>query len=279
MVSYGRRWIAAGAVAWVSLVSTPAWAEDAEIYRWGVVPQFTSYVTHANWTPVLDELARRTGLKFSLVTYDGFKPFMQDLKQGSNEFAYINPYHMLIGHEKQGYIPLLRDSKRKLSGVLVVRADSNLRSLADLNHSKIAFPAPSAFGASLYLRALLTKEKVAFEPVYVGTHSNAYRAALRGSSAAGGGVLRTLEREPDAIRNRLRILYKTPGVPAHPVVAHPRVPEAVREKVALALQALSREEQGQALLVRIQLPQPVRASYARDYQSLSQLHLENLLKH
>jgi phosphonate transport system substrate-binding protein len=175
----------------------------------------------------------------------------------------------------QGYIPLVRDDANLLTGILVVQRNSPIKSLQELNGKTLAFPSPNSFGASLYMRALLAEqEKIKIIPRYVKTHSNAYRHVILGEVAAGGGVNNTFKREPIEVQAELRVLYETPGVPSHPLVAHPRIPAATRELITQTLLDMSKEPAGQKILDEMQLPKPVKADYNRDYKAVEKLKLE-----
>jgi len=127
----------------------------------------------------------------------------------------------------------------------------------------------------LYMRALLAEqEKISITPNYLKTHSNVYRHVIMGEAAAGGGVNNTLKREPPEVQAQLRVLFETPGVASHPLVAHPRMPEGLRQAVTNTLLEMQNDPAGQKLLAAIQLPKPVKADYARDYQPLEKLKLE-----
>jgi phosphonate transport system substrate-binding protein len=144
-----------------------------------------------------------------------------------------------------------------------------------LNGTTLAFPAPNAFGASLYLRALLIeKEKITFKPVYVGTHQNVYRHVLYGDVQAGGGLESTLEREPAAVQRKLKVLYRTPDSAAHPLAANPRVPKQVSDKIVQALRHMALNPDDQKLLRRVGLDDAIPADYARDYGPLEKLKLD-----
>jgi phosphonate transport system substrate-binding protein len=126
----------------------------------------------------------------------------------------------------------------------------------------------------LYMRALLAQQGIDIAPKYVGTHSNAYRQVLSGETAAAGGIRATLNREPQELRERLRVLYETPTVPAHPVAAHPRVPKQVSSAFVAAWLRFPATPQGQALLDAVLMPNPVRADFGQDYAPLQRLRLE-----
>jgi phosphonate transport system substrate-binding protein len=264
-----------GMAALCLLAGVPAWAEPGAVsYSIAVVPQFRAEEIHRDWTPVLERLRAATGASFSLRIAADIPAFEESVLAGAPDFAYMNPYHQVMARKAQGYIPLVRDSK-PLTGILVVRKDDPIKSVRELDGKEVAFPAPNAFGASLWIRALLAeREKIRILPAYVKTHSNAFRYAATGKAAAAGGIGVTLVDEPEELRSTLRVLLETPGVAPHPLSAHPRVPEAVRRLVAETLLGMAQDAAGQAMLKDIQMPAPVRADYARDYQPLEKFGLE-----
>ncbi len=248
-----------------------------QTYTFSVVPQFTPVDIGIRWTPLLKRLETDTGLNFQLRMHEKTPPFELEFLRGDPDFVYLNPYHMIMAGKAQGYVPLVRGTEH-LSGILVVDKGGQVKSLADLNGAKLAFPSPNAFGASLYMRAQLAeKEKISFTPVYVGTHQNVYRHVLLGEEAAGGGIMATLDREPASVRARLHVLFKTQETASHPVAAHPRVPREVREKVARALIALNQDPTGRKLLDDVELSGAVSADFARDYLPLEKLKLDRYL--
>lgn len=239
-----------------------------------VVPQFPAAALHRDWTPLLEQLGRRLGVEFRLQLQTTIPRFETDVFSGIADLAYLNPYHQVIAQREQGYLPLVR-SRVPLTGVLVVRRDDPIGALRALDGKTLAFPAPNAFGASLWMRALLTeREKVQFTPVYVQTHGNVYRQVLAGQVAAGGGVNHTLAQERDEVRQGLRVLFETPGVAPHPLSAHPRVEPALRKAIADALVEMAARPDGEALLRAVEIEGLVRADHGRDYAPLEAFRLE-----
>ncbi len=262
----------------VLLQAAPAGGGEAGSYTLAVVPRFTSIETHRDWAPFAERLARETALPIRLKIYKSYASFDADLLGGVPDLVFMSPYHAVRSRRAQGYIPLVRDSAKPLTGILVVRRDSPARSVRDLDGKDMAFPSPNAFGASLYMRALLTEEeKIRFNPRYVGSHSNVYRHVILGRADAGGGVSNTLEKEPPEVRGKLRVLYEAPGAAPHPLAAHPRVPEEARRLITDAVLRLGADENARGLLDAVRLSRPVRADYARDYQRLERLGLEKYI--
>lgn len=266
--------------AWARLVVfgcvaalAPLWAA-AQSYTVAVVPQFPALEVHRAWTPLLARLSAGTGFDLKLSTAASIPEFERQFQSGQPDVVFLNPYHMVMASHSHQYVPLVRESKELLSGILVVRVDSPLRNLRDLAQQSIAYPAPNAFGASLYMRSLLAEQKVSTQATFVKTHGNAYRHAITGLAAAAGGIRSTLEREPPEVRAQLRVLFETPAVAPHPLAVHPRVPAAHRQALRDAWLELAQTEEGRALLKAVQMPHPVAADYQRDYAPLERLHLE-----
>ena len=82
-------------------------AENNKTYRVGVVPQFDVRKIRKIWQPILNELQAETGYQFVLNGSPTIPKFEKEFNQGQFDFAYMNPYHMLIANKSQGYIPHL----------------------------------------------------------------------------------------------------------------------------------------------------------------------------
>lgn len=281
---YGSlRQFALCALAWLLVQPTVALADclghqaAPKTHRVDVVPQLPPATLFSRWAPLLDELGKATGMCFELRIATSIPAFEQELLAGRPDFAFVNPYHLVMARRVQSYVPLVRDGKSPLSGVLVVPKDGGISELHQLDKKKVAFPAPNAFAASLLIRAELADKGIRITPVYIKTHANVFRAVALGDVPAGGAVNNTLEREPEDLRARLRVLYETASFAPHPFVSHTRVPQAQRDKLVRAFMQLATTGAGQKLLDGVQMPKPVIADYAHDYARLEKLQLEKFV--
>ena len=255
--------------------SSAIYAEQAEkIYIVGVVPQFEVRKLYGIWRPILDLLEEKSGYKFKLRGSSSIPKFEQEFISGKFDFAYMNPYHMVMANEQAGYIPLVRDHGRKLYGVLVVHKDSGITDPAQLNGKTLAFPSPSALGASLQIRQELhEKFNIEFKAKYTKTHDAVYLNVLLGETAAGGGVQKTLNSQKKKYREMLRVIHKTTEVEPHPFSVLPNVPEDVRERVRDALLDMGQSEKGRKLLAKIPISKIGPASMD-DYLILKTMGLD-----
>ncbi|MDD9194437.1 phosphate/phosphite/phosphonate ABC transporter substrate-binding protein [Aliivibrio sp. S3MY1] len=242
----------------------------------GVVPQFESHKIREIWQPVIDELSYRTGLELKLQQAIDIPSFEKELANEVYDIVYLNPYHLLMANDENGYLPIIKDSTRLLSGILVVSKESGITSIEQLNNQEIAFPAPNALGASLMTRAELTRKNIEFTPVYVHSHSSAYLNTVLGVSRAGGGVVHSLKQQKQSIQDKLTILYQTSKVAPHPIALHPRVIEQ-RQVFYDAFKGMFSSESGKNKLSKIPM-RGVEAAELSDYDNLKMLNLEQFIE-
>lgn len=243
-------------------------------YQFGVVPQFNAERILAIWQPILLALEKETGLRFRLSGSDSIPAFEKEFSAGRFDFVYMNPYHFVRARRSQGYQPLLRDVGEQIYGIVVVRKDSLLQSVKDLDGKTVAFPAPNALAASMMPRAEFRNvHHIEVRPVYVNSHSSVYLNVMLGRMDAGGGVQKTLDEQPPEVREALRIIHRTQKVVPHPVAAHPRVPAEIRDRVREGFLAMGRTAPGRKLLAEVPIKTIGPAAMA-EYQPLEALGLE-----
>jgi len=235
------------------LLLMPALSASAEkIYTLGVVPQFQAKKTHRIWQPIVDELHKRTDIQLEVLSKPSTPKFEAALLAGEFDFVYMNPYHMLLAHQKQGYEPLARDIGKSLQGILVVAADSDISNVQQLDMQRIAFPSPNALGATLLIRQELSDDfNINVIPHYVKTHDSVYLNVALKQTGAGGGVQKTLDKQSEKVRDKLKVLYRTSKVASHPIAVHPRVTKTVSSKLQDALFSLGDNDSGRKLLASI----------------------------
>lgn len=260
---------------WLLCLSGPVSAElTQETFSVGVVPQFETRRLHQVWRPILNHIEQQTGYHLELVGSPTIPAFEAEFLAGKFDFAYMNPYHVMLASDARGYRPLVRDVGKTLYGVLVVLKDGPIRSVEDLQGKTLAFPAPNALGASLQMRQeLADRFNIDFSALYVKTHDSVYLNVLLGEADAGGGVQKTLASQRPRIRDNLNVIHTTTPVAPHPFAVHPRVPVERAERVRQALLQLGKSEVGRTLLAKVPIKEVGEASMA-DYEPLRELGLD-----
>jgi len=274
MNSYQKKFLSLLAVIlfWCSF-TTLVQAQE-KIYTVGVVPQFETRRLHNTWNPILEHLSKLTGYQFKLVGAPSINDFEIAFMKGEYDFAYMNPYHFILANQLQGYMPLVRDIGKKLHGVLVVKKDSGINNISELDGKIIAFPSPNALGASLLMRQELHDDfAIKIKPSYVNSHDSVYLNVLLGEAVAGGGVQKTFNKQPHQYQQALKIIHKTRSVAAHPVVVNSDISNQVRDEVLKAFLAMGKTKTGTALLANIPIKKIGKANI-EDYLSLKLIKLD-----
>ena len=241
----------------------------------GVVPQQSASQLVRSWTPVLAYLSGSSGLDIRFRTAPDIPEFERRLAAGEYDFAYMNPYHYTVFSRTPGYRALAKAADKSIKGILVVRAESPIQSLAELDGAELAFPAPAAFAASMLIRAHLQREGIDFTPTYVSSHDSVYLTVARGLYPAGGGVMRTLNNLDASTRSQLRVLFTTEGYTPHSFAAHPRVPAELVQRLSAAMQSMSEEPEGRELLAGLGLV-GLEAAQDADWDDVRALDLDLL---
>ena len=280
MALVGARQLAIGVTAYFISLSVHAAclgvASSLAPLKVYIVPQQTATQTFTNWAPLLEQVGQQTNQCFELFVPTSIPQFESDLNDGLPDFAFMNPYHAVMEWRAGEYVPLVASSE-PIYGELSVSRDSKIQKIQDLKGSKIAFPAPNAFAASLLIRATLSQEGVQYDPIYLKTHSNVYRAVIRGDVAAGGGIHSTLLAEPAELKAELRVLMETKRYTAHPFSANARIPLALQYQIQNAFLEIGQTDEGRKLLIDVQLGEPKAVTFAINYQPLEALQLEKFV--
>nr|WP_223296282.1 PhnD/SsuA/transferrin family substrate-binding protein [Shewanella halifaxensis] len=257
--------------------STVSNAADVEpkVLTFGVVPQQAASILAKGWAPVLAELSQNANLNLQFATAPDIPTFEMRLANGEYDIAYMNPYHFTVFHGSPGYIAVAKEQDKFLKGLIVVRKDSPITELAELNGKSLAFPAPAAFAASVIPRANLKQQGVVHSTKYVGSHDSVYLAVAQGLVDAGGGVGRTFKNMDSDVTEQLKVLWRTPGYTPHAIAAHPRVSVEQREELLTQLQALSTTTKGRALLSGLGF-KAMEAAQSSDWDDVRALSLSEL---
>lgn len=257
-----------------------AYAQEKEplVLSFGVVPQQSASVLAKKWIPILALVEKDTGLKISFKTAPNIETFEKRTVAGEYDIAYMNPYHYTVFSQKPGYKAFAKQKNKSITGIIVVKKDSAIMSLKELEGQRIAFPSPAAFAASILTRAEFAKNGVNIEPVYVSSHDSVYQNIQRGFFSAGGGIQRTLNTVGKETSDELRILTKTAKYTPHAFAAHPRLSDETLNKVKLSFINLASSEVGKEALEKIAFKQGIEAAHDSSWDDVRALNID-LLKH
>lgn len=108
----------------------------------GVFPRRNLTITIKMFSPMARYLSKKLGHQVKLVTSRNFPDFWQEVKDRRYDIVHYNQYHYIKSHKEFGYQVILKNEefgKSTISGAIIVRRDSDIRSLQDLKGKTIIF--------------------------------------------------------------------------------------------------------------------------------------------
>lgn len=229
-------------------------------YVFGVDPTHGARQAARDWTPVLEFIERKTGVRLRFATARNLPAFSDRVEQEVFDFAVINPGDYVRFEDADGYRAIVRARDVRLKGVVVVRKDSPIERLEQLRAQSVAVPA-GAFAADRVPVATLGKLGVNFARYNFAGSGSVYQAVVDGYAAAGGGSPRTLNALAPELREQLRVIWTSAAYTGNAVVAHARVPQSVITVIQNALIDLSDDPEHRSLLEPFA---PAGLDYGRD---------------
>lgn len=251
-------------------------ATAQKTYTFAVVPGAPPVTMSKVWTPVIEQLKKDTGIELRLKLFDRMAEFERHIWTGESDFIFASPIQTVMAHQSQKYIPLVRDGKL-VDISLFVRQDSPIQSIDDLMGKKISFVGNKNV-CSVYIQHELMNygKKLDFDKEYAGSSRNVILNVLFGKVDAGAVFSPEFARESEENRQQLRAVVTTTKFAPHPISAHPRVPQAVREAVRKALLKLATTPAGEEMLKPLRLDDLVQADYDKDYRDLEKIDVKGM---
>lgn len=239
------------AMAGAMLFVLPGAASAAtSVISFGVFPQLSTRAMVETYQPLTDYLSKSVGHPVSLVSAKDFYTFHSRTVAGEYALVLTAPHLAWLAWKEGGYRPVLV-YKEPAKGFVVVRADSDLRQLSDLQGKTIAIPDPNAV-VNIRLAKTLAKNGLnlgqQLRVAEVGSHTNAatYVSEMQ-TDAAVVGVFPFLQL-PKGVKDSLRIIASTPDLPSHVFLVHPSTTALREQEIRLGIEKFMLDEAGAAFL-------------------------------
>lgn len=228
-------------------------------YIFGVHPQRNPEKLHAIFGQVVDYL--NAGLPQVRFVFEASRHYQSyDEKIAARHFNFLlpNPYETLQGID-QGYTVFAKMRRDEdLRGLIVVRRDSDIRTVADLKGKAVSFPAPTALAATMLPMYFLHQHGLDverdIEPRYVGSMESSLLNIERKNVTAGTvypPAWRMFKTERPELAARLKVIWETEFLPNNSVMARDDVPQALVAKVKTLLLAMDQDPEGQRILTEM----------------------------
>lgn len=225
--------------------------------------------TIEGFQPLMDYLAQQLsdlGIKQGqVVVTPDFDTMNEKLKSGKVDLFYETAYGALVAYENAGATPLLRGWRKEIGeyhSTIFVRKDSGITSMDDLRGKLIAFAEPDSTSGYFLPKAFLISSGLSLSEqsatsavpsgevgyIVAGSDENEVSFVLLGKAIGGGiehDVFEDLKQED---KDQLTVLAQTQDLPRSLLMASPKMPQPLRERIVSILKEASQSDEGKAAL-------------------------------
>jgi len=134
----------------VLIITAPA-SIFAKTYRLSMLPRYSPEEINRRISPLAEYLGKKTGHTIEVVITSDFAQYEKQLKNGSIEIGYENPYIYTLVAQRHEAIAMAVKGKDKdrFRGVIITRTESALSSLKDLKGKTISIVGYTSAGGYL----------------------------------------------------------------------------------------------------------------------------------
>ena len=233
--------------------------DQAKEYVVGIHPLHNPQRLMEVYGPIVEYInINLPGTHFRLEASHDYAEFDEKLDAGHFDFAMPNPYQT-VRSLKHGYRVFGKmGDDDDFRGIILVRRDSGIKTVADLKGRAVSYPAPTALAATMmpqyYLHTHGLDVNRDIENRYVGSQESSILNVLRGHVAAGATwpvPWKAFSAEHPDMASQLEVKWQTEPLQNNGWVVRRDVPPAVAEKFQALLFGLNASEQGKRMLARL----------------------------
>ena len=261
--------LALAGLALLLMLASDSGAQERPL-TFGVLNQQSASLTAERWNPILQYLSTAVGVPLQL----RMGPTVEDtdamMGRGELDFVFTN-HNFQSEFDGIGYKVIARWRGEPIRGVIAVATDSPIRTLRQLEGRRVAFPSRDAFVAYAVPVLALKRAGVTMQEVLAANQEGALAQLKAGRVDAAAVNSRFLAQYEGREDVRFRGIYVSDEYPDLAVIAHPRVPVAVVERVRQALIGMKSNPAAAPVLARAR-SQGFDPATDRDYDGVRKVY-------
>ena len=207
-------------------------------------------------------LADKLGIRVRLnvVAYD---QMLKTLANGEAQAGFFGSYGYVLAHSQTGVIPLARpvwqDGTSTYAGLIVVRKDANIRTVADMKNSKLVLVSKATTAGYVFPKAHLLKNGVSdietyfSSVVYGGSHENAAWAVYSREADVGAvknHIFNNLKNDAHGFAEQMMVLATSKAVPSNSFGVIPTLEPRLRKTIQELLLNMHLDPHGREQLTK-----------------------------
>jgi len=231
------------------------------VYRFGIHPLHNPGRLHEIFDPLTAYLSRHVeGVEFKVEASRNYAAYDEKLFAGEFHFSLPNPYQTVKSLEHGYRVFGKMGDDHNFRGIILVRKDSGVNSIADLKNKPVSYPAPTALAATmlpqyfLYQNGLDVMNEV--DNRYVGSQESSIMNVFYGHTVAGATwppPWRVLIKERPELEQQMEVKWQTEALPNNGLVVREDVPGAIVKQVSKLMFDLHTHDEGRMILEHMEL--------------------------
>ncbi len=211
---------------------------NANELKFGSVAMDIPAIMHRRLTPLTEYLSQAINQPVSLQLSPNMASAINEVANNNVDLAYLTPVAYIKAHQKGEsdiLVKTVTNNKASFQLMIVVRKDSPIRKISDLEGAEFAF----GDKAALLQRAVVVGAGIPLIKLgsykFIGHYDNIARGVEVGDFDAG------ILKDTKAFKwesKGLRILYRSPELPPYNITVSKKLNQATREKLRNAFLAL-----------------------------------------
>jgi phosphonate transport system substrate-binding protein len=262
---------------------TAAHAAEQQPYAFNVLNQRSIALTSQYWNPILIYVSKKSGVPLELRLARTTKEANALAEQGAYHFLYTNHF-FTPERDRLGFRVIARPAGPGIRGQIVVPADSQIKTLAELDGKEVAFASPDAFAAYWLPMDALLKSKVNVKSVFTANQEAGLAQLKLGTVAAAGVNDQIIQRYARREGFEYRLLWNSELYNDLCIMASSKVPAAKVAAVREALIGMMHDPEGRkviesgAELLKIKDNLGFIAATDREYDNYRAFYKKTLVK-
>jgi phosphonate transport system substrate-binding protein len=255
------------------------------------VPSMEAGKVVTSGNAIAKSLEALTGYKYKIAVPTNYAAVIEAMGTNQADIGWLPTFAYILANQKynaQVALTTVRNGLEKYRGQYVVKADSGIRSLEDIEGKVVAYTDASSTSGYIYPSALLKMKGIKPGKYYfAGGHPQAILAVYQGSADVGCSYWSppnnhepqdarksVLATHPDIMEKVVPVAF-TEWIPNDTVTFRAQFPEEMRDKIVDALLEFANSESGHQVLYELYSVDNFVKSSDSDYdvvrQSLEQL--------
>jgi len=226
------------------------------------VPSGDAQVIVKGGQEVAELLQKETGLHFKTSVATSYAAVIEAMGAGKVDIGWLATFSYVLAKDKYDVELLLvvqRFGSPFYRGQIMVRADSGINSLKNLQGKRFAFVDPASTSGHLYPKTLLLSKgldpKTFFsKTIFAGSHNavvlSIYKGEVDGGAAYDGSRAAVAKSYPDVFE-KIKVLAYTKEIPNDTVSVRKELPEGLKVKLRNGLKKISDSPKGSKVLKRL----------------------------